>query len=155
MQATGIPEHYKIAEELNVVREEVKELRSERKRDLHTVVENMNELPAKLSGHLLDNFQFNGLTPITQTYLHDTLRIYFQNIINDLLPRLERREVSNEESNFSDNNGTQPSVFQFFHWGGRMMRIFPQNFHMRNMPVKMIWNLCTSEMENYTFIHTS
>jgi hypothetical protein len=141
MQATGIPEHYKIAEEVNILKERINEMENERKRDHSTILGTFEELPSKLSRHILDNFQVNGVTPITQTYLHETMNAFSRNLLNDILPRLERRdEMQIPENAITDTNNPE-SVFQYFHWGGRMMRIFPQNFHLSNLPVKMIWNL--------------
>jgi len=140
MQATGIPEHFKIAEEVNSLKEKVDEIEQCRKRDHSQVLCTVDEMPSKLSKHILDNFQVNGAIPITQTILQDSLQEFSRNLMNNILPQMQSWN-NNQDIEIPNIEGVEPSIFKYFNWGGRLMHIFPKDFHITNMPVKMIWNL--------------
>ena len=96
-------------------------------------------MPSKLSKHILDNFQVNGAIPITQTILQDRIQEFSRNLMNSVLPQI-RNWNNHQDLDIPDIERVDRSIFKYYNWGGRLMHIFPKDFHMSNMPVKMIWN---------------
>ena len=54
--------------------------------------------------------------------------------MNSVLPQIRKLEQS-------ARSRVDRSIFKYCNWVGRLMHTFPKDFHMSNMPVKIIWNL--------------
>lgn len=118
MQATGIPAHFKIAEEVNSMKARMEELHDYIKKEYETIREDFKAFPNVLSRHILDNFQVDGVQPVTQTFLQETLNNFTTNLLQNIIPRLQTNHTSK-----------------------RLMHIFPKDFRFTNMSVKQLWNL--------------
>ena len=60
--------------------------------------------------------------------------------MNSVLPQIQNWN-NQQDLDIPDVERVDRSIFKHYYWGGRLMHIFPKDFHMSNMPVKMTWNL--------------
>jgi hypothetical protein len=127
MIATGIPPHILLGNEVVNVCKGMDVLRE-------TIMENLIQLPDKTKDLILNNFQINGVLPITQEQFSD-----FKNDMRTLILQTQSLNVTSTQN---ENDSTMINGnYHFFNWGGKLHNVpegfrFPKKCHISNL-----WNL--------------
>jgi hypothetical protein len=149
MQATGVPDHFKIAEEVNAVRVEFSGKLNELKRSFDDLSQsfqefkdaNAIELPLNVCRTFVDNFQVAGsqATPqVIRGIIRDELEIMIDRFGN--VNRNPVDEDANDHDEHNELNEERP-IHRLFSWGRRDGRLFKEEFTFTNMAAKSMWNL--------------
>ena len=158
MQATGIPDHLCIVEKITSLENEVRQLKQVTinnhevmRREVHqeqidtrnALLDVLSEQPTKLKSVIMENFNVEGVTPIT---VQDIQRIMTERdeILISRLTHLNHNQIA---TNIEDPTNPQTVIvrrpltdFQVFHWGGKH-RMCPEDFEFPLFDVATMFNL--------------
>ena len=132
MQATGIPPHLVMSNELTDVARQTEVMKE-------ALLTKCKELPAELASVMLSRFSINGAIPVTI----DDIKILLNNAVNQM--RTELRDAipiattSSPSSNQLTDIDTDPR-FQLWTWNGRLHMV-PERWQFPSTDVKATWNL--------------
>lgn len=130
MTASGIPPHLAHSYELNLLRQEVRNAKTE-------ILAYVESLPDKLAAHLLRNFNVNGVVPVTMDHINALRQELLEAILNigRILPLTAIPTAPTNQS------AAIASGFQFFTWPNEMGgRVVPHDFKFPSLPAKQLWN---------------
>jgi hypothetical protein len=132
MEATGIPPHLVIANELTAVVSSTRQLEE-------AVMSRCDALPGQVKEVLLDNFSIHGALPLTQDFMREMMNATIAQI------RTEIRDKQAADTAGAAQSSLIPafldSRFHLWMWGGRMHMV-PQGWTLSSsVNVKDTWNL--------------
>ena len=133
MQATGIPPHLVMSNELTDVARQTEITRE-------ALLNKCKELPAELASVMLSRFSINGAIPVTI----DDIKVLLNSAVNQM--RSEWRDalpttaaaVSSSSNQLTDVDADPR--FQLWLWKGRMHMV-PETWKFPKTDVKAVWNL--------------
>ncbi|MGH8399103.1 MAG: hypothetical protein ACRETA_12800 [Gammaproteobacteria bacterium] len=137
MQATGIPPHLAMSNELTDVVKQTQVLREE-------LLAKCTELPSELVSVMLSKFTVNGAIPVTA----DDLKALLNNVLTQMRAemRAELREALPAATHAAaspqptDPLGDPDPVFLKWTWGGKFHMV-PEGWRFPSTDVKATWNL--------------
>ena len=155
MQATGIPSHILLSNEISELKRQMKsgieevlqEVRLLRNAVSALPEELHSKLPLALRKELLEHFQVDGVTPLTYSDIARLLDERDDRIVAriDEFARLQGNSCSaNERPQEVEEfvEGVSGGIFQKFQWGGRLECFVPEGFTFPSKcDVKTMWNL--------------
>ena len=134
MQATGLPFHLLLVQRIDALEECTRNYHEQNTRIF-------DMLPDKLKDIILQNFQLNGIVPITVADIERLLNTKYSEAGNVLA--ILRQELGitpgNPNGNRSHENSTI-SQFNTFYWGGSL-RMIPEDFTFPSTDLKTIFDL--------------
>jgi hypothetical protein len=132
MQATGIPPHLVLSNELTDVAKQTELLKE-------ALLAKCSELPAELVSVMLSRFSINGAIPVTI----DDIKILLNNAVNQMRSELRDAIPSSITSLPSPNLPLDIDAdprFQLWTWKGGMHMV-PEGWQLPKTDVKTMWNL--------------
>jgi hypothetical protein len=127
MCATGVPPHLVIANSIMGIQKELDEMRID-------VIEKMEKLPEALKQCMLQNFQVDGIVPITHVQVVDMMTDLKRSLEMSFVTAIRRdRETNPTVSNDAHaierpiGNGESQHTFRSWTWKGRLHPV-PQDF---------------------------
>jgi len=135
LTATGIPPHILLANEIAKVESKLESM----KIDLMT---RLDALPEELKTIMLENFQINGVLPITHGQVVSMISNLEQTILNavqqqsQILAQQQQQQLTAQTFNNIDAN----SGYRTWTWNGRFHPV-PQDFNFPSDNLSNIWNL--------------
>ena len=134
LTATGIPPHILLANEIAKVDEKLESVKA-------TLIARLETLPEQLKAVMLENFQINGVLPITHSQVVSMISNLENTILNAMQQQnqvlIQQQQQSSAQSN--DNNNTHDG-FRMWSWKGRFHPV-PQDFKFPSDNMSNIWNL--------------
>ena len=147
MVATGIPDHLAIVQEVNDLKTEVrclKEIISKNTEDIcNKILERLDQQPTILKQTIMDNFNVEGVVPITFRDIETMLNEREERLFNRLSVRDNLNRI---ESNITGQSGNNQQIvasnfeFQYFFWGDKY-RMCPEMFEFPLFDVKTMFSL--------------
>ena len=156
MQATGIPSHVLLANELSDIKRKIETSLGDINNRLQRVEEALaalptdlqSTLPKALSREIMDHFQIEGVIPLTYA---DVVRLLDerQSTLLQHIDRLATTPRTTDETTLPSPPTTgqelqlgHHSVFQYFQWGGVLQCFVPEGFKFpMECDIKTMWNL--------------
>ena len=134
LTTTGIPPHILLANEIAKVDDKLENMKL-------TLMARLEALPEQLKDVMLENFQINGVLPITHSQVVSMISNLESTILNAMQQQnqvlIQRQQQSSAQSN--DNNDTHDG-FRMCLWKGRFHPV-PQDFKFPSDHMSNIWNL--------------
>jgi hypothetical protein len=144
MRATGVPPHLDIVLEVEHLKQSMADLHRSCKEDSSTVMAAIGRVPDAVKQCILDNFQVDGVVPITAADLNGALTAHRAEIVAILNSRLHGgpQEAPASHSAPGGNGLGQPTrSLRTFCWGGKLGRYVPQSFKYPSQDAKTMWDL--------------
>ena len=159
MQATGIPTHILIANQVSDLRDIVENKFSELSSTVTSLAESMNRrmdalecaMPNELFKMLMEHFKVDGVAPVNMADIQQLLDVRQQEILDRLEQILKQNAVGNgpvvSQTSLTCNGSSSVSprdsgvIYKYFSWGGKLRRLVPQGFIFPKVDVKTMWNL--------------
>ena len=159
MQATGIPTHILIANQVSDLRDTVENKFSELSSTVTSLAESMNRrmdalecaMPNELFKMLMEHFKVDGVAPVNMADIQQLLDVRQQEILDRLEQILKQNAVGNgpvvSQISHTCNGSSSVSprdsgvIYKYFSWGGKLRRLVPQGFIFPKVDVKTMWNL--------------
>jgi hypothetical protein len=132
LEATGIPPHLVIANELTVVVTTTQQLRE-------AVMSRCDQIPGQVKDVMMSNFSIEGALPVTQDFMRDVVNAAIAQLRADIRDRQAADTAAAAQPSLIPAS-TDPR-FQLWMWGGRMHMV-PQGWTLSSsVNVKDTWNL--------------
>ena len=132
MQATGIPPHLVMSNELTDVARQT-ELMKE------ALLDKCKELPAELASVMFSRFSINGAIPVTIDDIKSLLNSAVNQMRSELRDAMPTAAAPSASLNQSADVNADPR-FQLWSWKGRMHMV-PETWKFPKTDVKATWNL--------------
>ena len=169
MIATGIPPHIMLANEVVKLEKEISHLKAEVLLFIYSIInyylfiiiiiikiiEILRQLPEKLKTSLLENFQVNGVIPITHTQIVALMGSMQETIIETISQQLLATNINNNNNNSSSNHNNISSnnndniswwqnnfnnKYKTWEWNNKVHPV-PQSFEFPKCNTLTIWTL--------------
>lgn len=132
LQATGMPAHHLIAEEVRDLKNTIKNFADTLHDELKVT------LPNNLKNMLMNHFEINGAAPLSKDDLYNCVRELENRMMSHMSTSLLSSSSSTSSSSSSSSVGNPD--FDIYYWSGRYHHV-PQNFKIPDGNVKTLWNL--------------
>jgi len=160
MQASGIPNHLQVVDEICTLREEVAEVKANLKESRGEVIEavsnvesvvrsQVDSVPEKVKDCILENFHVEGVQPVTMSTLQAVLDRNNAHILEQMTGRFRdsiahfgvRVQEDTATEGLDGNSRLAVSPFRLFQWGGMLGRMVPCGFKFPSCDIKTMWDL--------------
>ena len=164
MQASGIPNHLQVIDQIRVLQEQVVAVTSKLTETNEKVVEaisnaeriiraEMGLVPEKVRDCILENFNVQGAIPVTMSTIHALFEKHNADILDKITEIrdsiVESVSVSATASGVGDVTGGEmvhensrvAGSYRLFQWGGRLGRMVPSGFKFPSCDIKTLWDL--------------
>jgi hypothetical protein len=118
MQATGIPAHLAMANELSAVVSQTQQLKV-------AVLSRCDELPAALTEVMLSKFAINGALPITVDNMKEMLSAAIAQMRGEVRSELQELRVEGAVAAGPSPSSSDDPRFQLWMWGGKQQMVPP------------------------------
>ena len=132
MTASGIPPHILVGKEVSNLNQTVQDMSSALLREIRS-------LPAGVGNEILENFQVEGVVPLTASRLTTLLAGMEERIMSSTLAAIESRS---EGPSTAQIGNVQPNDWTptAYYWGGQY-HVVPETFILKSCDVRTLWDL--------------
>ena len=133
LTATGIPPHIILANEIAKVDGKLEHMKV-------SLMARLDSLPEELKAMMLENFQINGILPITHTQVVSMIANLERSILNAMQQQNQVLTQQQQQSSDHSYNNNSNEGFRMWLWKGKFHPV-PQDFKFPSDNMSNIWNL--------------
>lgn len=135
LEATGIPPHIVVANQIEELEAKIDEAHS-------SIKTTLGELPSSLKSALLENFAVQGVVPMTPSQLEGILREMFATYMSNNGPGESSSSSASASASATTFELTVDEFGKLWEWGDPLRQhVVPQGFEFPRCNIKAIWDL--------------